>query len=587
MKGIHFNSGQPVKKETLAHSQDSIEEAVRERNLDLFNPGILKRSQFGGEPVPFDVTSAGLFVSVGSGVAVAPSALASGSETVSAQETVHGGTGLKTGGERIVITVDAATNDVYDRVFAAPQTGIGTGPFKESINGLSGQFASTPRSSGAKNIPVTNDTTSYLWIGYLKTVDTSETAIHQITGEIFYPKTTDGYDIVVTPTDSSPEPGRYLKLAELVASGGSVTVKQSGETAGATRTFSSIRLERSRLKVTKANAPAVYTEGTDGFLDDHINCIGTAGLANSARITPRNPHGMSVNDLDDTDIIGTASRLAQKHSHVNGISAPLNETEAFKPEIANGVSIGGSSAIVRFIQLLSDEAIFVDGIGYQKGSPQDSGAGVTAGGNNAYVPFFASDEGAGVAESRVYQLFIKPDGTLDKVKDIQSLPTGAFKLATVLWANGTLSALVDLRKFDLLDTVNIRDRAVHSVNIGLADGSSGQDTTQGIGIKTGHLQDSAVDAAKIKNDAVTPDKVDETGSYVVGALTVTTTANINGLLSPNAGITIAGATVANGTLFVANQTEPATPAGGGVIYVDGGSLKFKGSSGTVTTIADA
>jgi len=35
------------------------------------------------------------------------------------------------------------------------------------------------------------------------------------------------------------------------------------------------------------------------------------------------------------------------------------------------------------------------------------------------------------------------------------------------------------------------------------------------------------------------------------------------------------------------SSEPSTPTGGGVIYVEGGSLKFKGSSGTVTTIAPA
>lgn len=41
-------------------------------------------------------------------------------------------------------------------------------------------------------------------------------------------------------------------------------------------------------------------------------------------------------------------------------------------------------------------------------------------------------------------------------------------------------------------------------------------------------------------------------------------------------------------LFVANvSAEPATPTDGGILYVDGGALKFKGSSGTVTTIANA
>jgi hypothetical protein len=42
------------------------------------------------------------------------------------------------------------------------------------------------------------------------------------------------------------------------------------------------------------------------------------------------------------------------------------------------------------------------------------------------------------------------------------------------------------------------------------------------------------------------------------------------------------------SVFVANvSTEPATPSGGGVFYVEAGALKYKGSSGTVTTIANA
>ena len=39
--------------------------------------------------------------------------------------------------------------------------------------------------------------------------------------------------------------------------------------------------------------------------------------------------------------------------------------------------------------------------------------------------------------------------------------------------------------------------------------------------------------------------------------------------------------------FIANSTEPATPTGGGTLYVQAGALKYKGSSGTVTTIANA
>jgi hypothetical protein len=40
---------------------------------------------------------------------------------------------------------------------------------------------------------------------------------------------------------------------------------------------------------------------------------------------------------------------------------------------------------------------------------------------------------------------------------------------------------------------------------------------------------------------------------------------------------------------IANATTVpnSNPSGGGVLYVEGGALKFRGSSGTVTTIANA
>jgi hypothetical protein len=41
-------------------------------------------------------------------------------------------------------------------------------------------------------------------------------------------------------------------------------------------------------------------------------------------------------------------------------------------------------------------------------------------------------------------------------------------------------------------------------------------------------------------------------------------------------------------MYIANRaTVPGTPSGGGVIYVEAGALKYKGSSGTITTLGAA
>jgi hypothetical protein len=43
----------------------------------------------------------------------------------------------------------------------------------------------------------------------------------------------------------------------------------------------------------------------------------------------------------------------------------------------------------------------------------------------------------------------------------------------------------------------------------------------------------------------------------------------------------------NGLQLPNVSAPPATPVGGGVLYVETGSLKYKGSSGTVTSLAAA
>jgi hypothetical protein len=56
--------------------------------------------------------------------------------------------------------------------------------------------------------------------------------------------------------------------------------------------------------------------------------------------------------------------------------------------------------------------------------------------------------------------------------------------------------------------------------------------------------------------------------------------HVNGMTSLGSGV---------GQIAIANATTPPTanPVGGGLLYVEGGALKYRGSSGTVTTIAPA
>lgn len=78
--------------------------------------------------------------------------------------------------------------------------------------------------------------------------------------------------------------------------------------------------------------------------------------------------------------------------------------------------------------------------------------------------------------------------------------------------------------------------------------------------------------------------ISSTSGAAVGDLRfgVQTTSGFNDLLVlASAGLSLTG------NFFLSNTTAPATPTSGGVIYVESGALKYKGSSGTVTTLGAA
>ena len=82
--------------------------------------------------------------------------------------------------------------------------------------------------------------------------------------------------------------------------------------------------------------------------------------------------------------------------------------------------------------------------------------------------------------------------------------------------------------------------------------------------------------------------------YTLGSAALTFATN--GSANERMRITSSGNLLFNGTsnpggignIYIGNSGSlPGTPSGGGVLYVEGGALKFKGSSGTITTIANA
>jgi hypothetical protein len=70
------------------------------------------------------------------------------------------------------------------------------------------------------------------------------------------------------------------------------------------------------------------------------------------------------------------------------------------------------------------------------------------------------------------------------------------------------------------------------------------------------------------------------------AITFTQAMTLDGLGNLLVGLTAAGTTAAK-TIQIANGTAPTANVTGGQLYVEAGALKYRGSSGTITTIANA
>lgn len=107
----------------------------------------------------------------------------------------------------------------------------------------------------------------------------------------------------------------------------------------------------------------------------------------------------------------------------------------------------------------------------------------------------------------------------------------------------------------------------NATNVGIA--------VRGAASQSGNLQEWQISDGTVKA------YVTQDGS-ILTASTLTTTANLR-----VAGL--AGTGGGTGVIAIANATTAPTsnPTGGGILYVEGGALKYRGSNGTVTTIAPA
>lgn len=518
MKGQIYNPGQPQKKESWDHSQDSLEEGIRERVLDLFTPGILLNSQLNGETVPFEIApDTGLLIRVGTGVATAP-------HDVSIPVQIDAADPTRVGAERVFIpTADTTTipaNDYANSIGAGPGTGTGTGPYTESPDGLGG-WTATPQSTKTRHITVVNGAINRVWLAYLNTIDTSVTSLHKINiSNILYTKSEDGYWIVVNQSGTPPGGDlkyEFLGTVDMTASPPAVT---GAQISMAGRRFALTRQQRVGARLDSASLkPTTYVDPSDIGLEDHINAVGT-GI-----VSPNNPHGMTLTDLGVTQDIDLRRHRIQDHSNGLVVPSEASTSSAIYPRTDTSTPTAGDAAMVFLKRFLTNETILLDGTVYgdadidplvKLASPVGSAS------TGDYFVSFGVSHAAGV-----YGIVAKEVGSIVTIEKRSSPftldPNTDYLICYVEW-NGTAFILpsapnvqLDTRVFGTIGRKNVQKDAIESLQIKdlnvitskIADQNVTTPKIADLNVTTNKIAALNVTTAKIADANVTTSKLDD------------------------------------------------------------------------------
>ncbi len=199
MSSVFFSNAQRIIAQIFEWLQSSAQTRIANLITDSFTSGIDKSTD------------------AGEGFLVVP-----GTNNTSAAPTVNvtlGGIAYDPLGNRIFISSTDTT--LYNEANVTETTN----------DGLGNQIL-TPQSSGVINIPVTQNSTNYIWIDYLATTNTAAFTLNEITNAKIFYEITDGYNIRVTTTNVAPDVNSIF-LASVTTTGTAVisgNISQLGRT---------------------------------------------------------------------------------------------------------------------------------------------------------------------------------------------------------------------------------------------------------------------------------------------------------------------------------------------------------------------
>ena len=335
---------------------------------------------------------------------------------------------------------------------------------------------------------------------------------------------------------------------------------------------------------------------------------GTATLA-SATITGDltvDTSTLKVDSANNRVGIGTASpgALIEAYTNTNGQNRVFINNPSTGSSAYNSIDFTGGTA---GNQILSMGSGYSGSFPYTTGalvlrSGQVNGMVLSTGGSAAPIVFGINDSeamrlnstGLGIGNTPIGKFDVYNTGS-DTTVFIRSDTT---RLGQIVFRDNADSANQGIVRYDhSTDTLSLFTAATERVsisstgNVGVGvtpsarfHSKAGAVTLGGI-IETGGAS-SLLSFADTGTSSYTRVQVGSVGNTLVGlingvqALTLDTSGNLL------VGLATAGTTAAK-TIQIANGTAPTANVTGGQLYVESGALKFRGSSGTITTIAAA